>query len=108
MVYFHHLTLKSKLEENVVNEADIRQILIYSILFNKAYSKETKNQKNIKKIIVYADKSVVDLDNIDTLSLNIDPMDLFDIEPDIILEDNVLDTQIKCIGINTLQNSSVL
>ncbi|EIF51377.1 hypothetical protein [Sulfurovum sp. AR] len=103
---YHIMDAKYKLVDKVVNEADIRQILVYSILFNKAYSKELSNQKNIKKVIVYADKSVVDLDNIDTLSLNTDPIDLFDIEPDIICNDNVLDSQIEYIGIKTLKNCS--
>ncbi len=102
-IVYHVLDAKYKVEKDVVNEGDIRQILIYSILFNKEYSQTIENQKNIKKFIIYADTSEVDLDNIDTLTLNSAPIDIFNTAPDILCEDNVLDSYIRYTRIKTLQ-----
>ncbi len=103
-VVYHIIDAKYKIIEKVINEADIRQVLIYSILFNKEYSQTIENQKNIEKFIIYADRSKVHLDNIETLVLDTEPIDIFTIKPDILCDDNVLDSHIEYIGIKTLQN----
>jgi len=101
---YHIIDAKYKLKDKIINESDIRQVLIYSILFNKEYSQTMSNQTNIKKFIIYADTSEVHLDNIETLRLDIEPIDIFNIQPNMTCEDNVLDSNIKYIAVQTLQN----
>ncbi|MGJ0310680.1 hypothetical protein [Aliarcobacter cryaerophilus] len=74
---YHIIDAKYKLEKNIFNGNDIRQILVYSILFNKEYSLHLENQKNIKKIIIYAEKSNIDINFIENIGLNFDDMDLY-------------------------------
>jgi len=103
-IIYHIVDAKYKLKKHAVNEADIRQVLIYAMLFNKEYSQVLENQKNIKKFIIYAHSSEIYLDNIENLQLNIEPINVFTTDPDITQEDNVMDSYIYYIGIQTLQH----
>jgi len=88
---YHVLDAKYKLERNIFNESDIRQVLTYAILFNKSYSQNLENQKNIKKIIIYPKISEIDLNNIDSIRLSFDILDIFTENVNsLIVEDNLL------------------
>jgi len=98
---YHIIDAKYKLEKKVINEQDIRQILIYALLFNKEYSSELKNQKNIKKIIIYPELSNINLDNIENLDFDINNIELFSTQSNhLYYDDNIFDTQITFIPIN--------
>ena len=100
---YHVIDAKYKLEKNILNEQDIRQILTYSILFNKEYSAQLSNQKNIKKFIIYAKTSDIDLKKIENICLNINEIDIFS-EDDtfLVYEDNLFDSKIVFIGVDLL------
>jgi len=97
---YHVIDAKYKLEENILNEQDIRQVLSYAILFNKEYSAQLINQKNIKKFIIYAKYSSVELDNIENIYLNISEIDVFSGDDCYhVYEDNLFDSEIVFVGI---------
>jgi len=100
---YHVIDVKYKLEKNILNEQDIRQILTYALLFNKEYSAQLVNQKNIKKFIIYTKSSSVKLDNIERLSLNIRNIDIFNEDNRyLVYEDNLFDSKIRFISIQFL------
>lgn len=99
---YHIVDAKYKLKRNILNSNDIRQILVYAILFNKKHSQILENQKVVKKVIIYAHKSEVDLDDIDNLKLNTAAIDI-NKDPKLSYTDNVFDTVINFIGIKILQ-----
>ena len=100
---YHVIDAKYKLEKNIFNESDIRQILTYAILFNKSYSKNLENQKNIKKIILYPKVSEIDLNNIDGIELNFDSLDIFRQNANyLIVEDNLFDSEIVFVGVSII------
>ncbi|MBT5490876.1 hypothetical protein HOK00_00805 [bacterium] len=99
---YHVLDAKYKLRDNKpYDENDIRQILTYAILFNKQFSQVLSNQKKIKKIIVFVNKSSIDLKDTDKLSLDDTKIDIVNSECDSYI-DNLFDSKIKFIGINTI------
>jgi hypothetical protein len=97
---FHIIDAKYKLEENIPNENDTRQILIYSLLFNKEFSVNLNNQKHIKKIIVYANKSTLNLNEINEINFDLESIDLKHSDFEAI--DNIFASNINFIGINVL------
>lgn len=100
---YHVIDAKYKLKKNIFNANDVRQILIYSILFNKEYSNILPNQKNIKKIIIYADESEINISNYENLKLNFEPINLECSECK--YEENVFNSKILFIPIKTIQLS---
>jgi len=99
---YHVLDAKYKLLDKKQYDAnDIRQILTYAILFNKQFSQILSNQKMIKKIIVFAKQSSIDLKDIDILSLDDTKIDIVNSKCDSYI-DNLFDSKIKFIGVNTL------
>lgn len=97
---FHIIDAKYKLEENIPNENDTRQILIYSLLFNKEFSMNLENQIHIKKLIIYTKRTTINLDSIE--NINFSKVDI-DIETsDLIAVDNIFNSNIQFIGINIL------
>ena len=100
---YHVIDAKYKLEKNIFNEQDIRQVLTYAILFNKEYSAQLSNQKNIKKFIIYAKSSSIDLDNIENLCLNTNKIDIFSEDGTfLVYEDNLFDSEIVFVGVGLL------
>ena len=100
---YHVIDAKYKLEKKILNEQDIRQVLTYAILFNKEYSAQLINQKNIKKFVIYAKKSNVDLGNIENICLNVNEINIFNNDSDfLVYEDNLFDSQIVFVGVNLL------
>lgn len=98
---FHIIDAKYKLEDNIPNENDTRQILIYSLLFNKEFSINFDNQEYIKKIIVYALKTKINLNEINTLDFNLESIDINTSTFTAI--DNIFNSYIQFIGINLLR-----
>jgi hypothetical protein len=97
---FHIIDAKYKLEDNIPNENDTRQILIYSLLFNKEFSMDLNNQKYIKKIIIYAKKTKFHLDYIQDIEFNLDCINISD--TDFEAEDNIFASNLQFIGISLL------
>jgi hypothetical protein len=97
---FHIIDAKYKLEDNIPNENDTRQILIYSLLFNKEFSMDLNNQKYIKKIIIYAKKTKFNLNDIEDIQFNFDCIDINN--TDFKAEDNIFASNLQFIGINLL------
>jgi len=99
---YHIIDAKYKLKRNILNSNDIRQILVYAILFNKKHSQVVENQNAIKKIIIYANKSKVDLKYTNNLKLDATAIDIYK-DHKLSYTDNVFDTVINFIGIKILQ-----
>lgn len=97
---FHVLDAKYKLEENIFNENDTRQILVYSVLFNKIFLDDIKNQKYIKKIIIYARKNKINLDDTYDIKFNFSQIELN--APNFEIKENVFNSSIEYFGINIL------
>jgi len=105
---YHIIDAKYKLfADNKFDSNDIRQVLSYSILFNKDYSQQLSNQKNIKKIIIYTKQSVIDLKDIDNLDINIEEeIDIFSSSTHCkTYIENLFDSELKYIGINTIKTA---
>ena len=94
------LDAKYKLEENIFNENDTRQILVYSVLFNKIFLDDIKNQKYIKKIIIYARKNKINLDDTYDIKFNFSQIELN--APNFEIKENVFNSSIEYFGINIL------
>lgn len=94
---YHIIDAKYKLDTASIERTDIWQLLVYAILFNKDFSQELGNQNKIKKIIICAKQSFINIESIDRLQLNIDSVDIDCIDCEI-LDDNVLDSKIKRIA----------
>lgn len=74
---------KYKFKENVLKRPDdIRQVLIYSLLFNKDYFELNHHLNDIKKIIIYVDKSNLNIQNIDDITINNDAISLYENQAD--------------------------
>jgi len=102
---YHIIDAKYKLKDKLPNESDTRQILTYSVLFNKNYSQNLDNQKNIKKIIIFASKSTINLDTEYQLSINESILDIDNIPGDnncFEEKENLFDSKIFFIGIPLL------
>ena len=100
---YHILDAKYKvIKDNKFDSNDIRQVLTYSILFNKEYSQKLENQKNIKKIIIYAKQSKIDLKSIDTLTIDSKKIDISCDSNCKIFTENLFNSEFKYIGINTI------
>jgi hypothetical protein len=103
---YHIVDAKYKLENNIYNSSDIRQLLIYSILFNKEFTSTVFNQKYIKKMIIYAEKSDIDIDHIDGLQLQLDSIDLFiQNTNNIVCNDSLFDSEIVFMPIEVFNNN---
>lgn len=102
---YHIVDAKYKLKDKLPNEADTRQILTYSVLFNKNYSQNLDNQKNIKKIIIFASKSTINLDREYHLSINESLLNIDSFPNDdncFEVKENLFDSKIFFIGIPLL------
>lgn len=100
-VIFHIVDAKYKLENSIINENDIRQVLIYSILFNKRFLNDIGKQLFINKIIIYVLESKIDLNKINELNLNLNKIDLN--IPKLIINENLFYSKIKFIGIDLIK-----
>jgi hypothetical protein len=101
---YHVIDAKYKLEKNILNEQDIRQVLSYSILFNKEYSAQLSNQKNIKKFIVFVKSSTINLNQLDYITINENTIDIFDENIKYTaIKENLLDTEIIFIPIEVFK-----
>ena len=88
---------KYKLHHKALERETIWQVLIYAKLFNNS-----KDMKSIKKVVVYAQKSDVDLDDFSDLNINIDQG--INIHSAVeTYQENVFDSDISFLGIKTLQ-----
>ncbi|MDX4062192.1 hypothetical protein Q6A90_07395 [Aliarcobacter skirrowii] len=103
---YHIIDAKYKLYKNIFNSNDIRQILVYSILFNKKISKNLNNHKLIKKVIIYVEKSNVNIDKIDNLKLDFSFIDL-NIAGITSYRENLFQSKIFFIPIKILSNKSL-
>ena len=103
---YHIIDAKYKLLENKRYDGnDIRQVLSYAILFNKAYSQKLENQKKIKKFIVYPKKSNISLDDIDSIDLNLEEIDIMKKDENyLIFEENLFNSEIVFIGIRIFRS----
>ncbi|MCT7529513.1 hypothetical protein N5T79_10170 [Aliarcobacter cryaerophilus] len=100
---YHIIDAKYKLKKNIFNGNDIRQVLVYSILFNKEYYTNLENQKDIKKIIIYTEKSNIDINFIDNITLNFDSINLC-LDSYDFFQENLFDSNFIFIPIHTLNS----
>lgn len=100
---YHIIDAKYKLRKNIFNSSDIRQVLVYSLLFNKEFSLNLSNQKYIKKVIIYAEKSTIELADISTLELDFENIDLNESGYEV-YRDNLFDSDFIFIPISILKN----
>ena len=97
---YHVVDAKYKLFDALMKDrAAFWQILIYAKLFNKGLI----DQKQIHKIIIYAEKSKIDLTKFDSSHLEIDLQRIDINASSMCLKENVFDTDIKLIGIQTFK-----
>lgn len=97
---YHIVDAKYKLKNYLLKDRSMFwQVLIYSKLFNKSI----ENQNLIKKIIVFAEYSDIDLDDINKIAIN--SSEAIDIEKcDWYYNEMIFDSQIGFIGLKTLIN----
>ncbi len=92
---FHIIDAKYKLKDNLLDSRDIFwQILIYSKLFNKNI-----DLKKVKKIIIYAKKSKIDINEIENIDINLESINIDKKEIFESYNENVFDSEIKLLGI---------
>ncbi len=91
----HIVDAKYKLHHKTLERGTIWQVLIYAKLFNKS-----KDMKSIKKVVVYAQKSDVDLDDFSDLNINFDQGINIDSAVET-YQENVFDSEIGFLGIKT-------
>jgi ribonuclease HIII len=78
--------------------------LTYAILFNKKYSQDLDNQKNIKKIIVFANQSNIDLKDIDKIAIDTQKIDIFANDSNYMkYTENLFDSEMVYIGANIIE-----
>ena len=101
---YHIIDAKYKLiDSKKYDFNDIRQVLVYSVLFNKKYSQKLENQKNIKKLIIFAKYSNIDLKDIDTINIDTKKINILSCDSDCnTFIENLFDSEFKYIGINTI------
>ena len=93
---FHILDAKYKLKDNLFKSRDIFwQILIYSKLFNKNI-----DLKKVKKIIIYAKKSKIDINEIENIDINLESINIDEKEIFESYNENVFDSKIKLLGVD--------
>jgi len=97
---YHILDAKYKLKKDLYKDrAMFWQVLVYSKLFNQSIT----NQNRIKKIIVFAEHSEIDLDHIDNIAMN--STEAIQIENcDWYYNEMLFGSEIGFIGLKTLQN----
>lgn len=102
---YHIIDAKYKLfAEKKLDSNDIRQVLSYAVLFNKEYSQQMTNQKNIKKLIIYAIQSKIDLNDIENLIIDDNKIDILSSCSNCkIYIENLFGSELKYIGINTIK-----
>jgi len=95
---YHIIDAKYKLKDYLIKDRTMFwQVLIYSKLFNK----DITNQNTIKKIIVFAEKSEIDLNKVDQIAINSEGA--IDIEQcDWEYDEKAFDSKIGFIGMRTL------
>lgn len=99
---YHIVDAKYKLQESLIKDRTMFwQVLIYSKLFNK----DVNDNNKIKKVIVFAETSSIDLDNIDNIVINnAESIDIFTC--DYQYNETIFDSHIGFIGIKSLTNRS--
>jgi len=98
---YHVLDAKYKLESTLMKDSNaFRQILIYARLFNKEFTTDLNNMKKIRKVILYAEKTVIDLDDFDVEKMNLDESEIDILRPTKIFIENVFDSDIYLTGIH--------
>jgi len=101
-IIYHVIDAKYKLRKNLLKVPDdVRQILTYSILFNKEYSQNLINQKNIRKIIIYIEKSIINLDEVENLIFDFSQINVINNESFKIYKDNLFDSEFCYLPIKT-------
>ena len=97
---YHIIDAKYKLKNYLIKDRSMFwQVLIYSKLFNKCII----NQNSIKKIIVFAKKSEIHLDNVEQIAIN--SLEAIDIDKcDWEYDELAFDSKIGFIGMRTLLN----
>ena len=97
---YHVVDAKYKLKNYLIKDrAMFWQVLIYSKLFNKNIS----DQNSVKKIIIFAEKSDINLDSIDKIAVN--QTGAIDIDKcDWEYDEMAFDSKIGFIGMKTLLN----
>lgn len=102
---FHIIDAKYKLNNKLPNEGDTRQILIYALLFNKMFSQNLQKQENIKKIIIFASKSNININENYNLSINESPLNINELAQEceyFEYQDNLFNSKILFVGIPLL------
>ena len=101
---FHIIDAKYKLRSNLLKEREnFWQILIYAKLFNKASINNLDIIKQAEKVILYAKKSNINLDDFDDLKINLSENIEINQQAEIFNE-NVFDSSIKLIGLDIFKN----
>ena len=103
---YHILDAKYKLYDSLMKSRDaFWQILVYTRLFNKRYTSDLENMKKVHKIILYAEKSNIDLAIFDINNLTIENEQNIDItNPTKAFNENVFNSQIEIIGIRIFES----
>jgi hypothetical protein len=99
---YHIVDAKYKLKESLIKDRTMFwQVLIYSKLFNK----DANDHNQIKKVIVFAETSSIDLDNIDNIVIN-NAESINILTCDYQYHETAFDSKIGFIGIKSLTNQS--
>jgi len=100
---FHIIDAKYKLKDNIFKNRDIFwQILIYSRLFNKNI-----DLQKVKKIIIYAKKSKINIDKIENIDINSEKIDINKKEKFEIYNENVFDSKIYLLEVASFKTSNI-
>lgn len=103
---FHIIDAKYKFMQNVLKRSDdIRQVLVYSLLFNKDYFYTNHNLQPIKKIILYIEKSDINIDNLDGILINNEQLDVYNTTQSHIYIDNLFNSEVILTPIRMLKQT---
>lgn len=102
---FHIIDAKYKFKESVLKKSDdIRQVLVYSLLFNKdMFFAKNEDMKKIKKIILYVQKSNVNMNNFNDLVINIERIDIDNLLDSFSYKENLFNTEVIISPIQLLK-----
>ena len=102
--FVHILDAKYKLKDKVLNSNDIRQMLTYSMLFNKKLLQDISRFKKVIKIILYVQKSNINMEKIDILFLNFEKINIFELSMiEEKYKESIFDTNISLVPIELIK-----
>ncbi|WP_165772871.1 McrC family protein, partial [Malaciobacter marinus] len=103
--HFHIIDAKYKFKENVLKKSDdIRQVLVYSLLFNKdMFFAKNEDMQKIKKIILYVQKSNININNFNDLVINIERIDIDNLLDSFSYKENLFNTEVIISPIEVLK-----